>query len=548
MLVSKHYTQNFTFTSRDDIQTISDILQFIEKKASEFKASRKESILMCEEAIVKLLKYADFQNSKNITAEVSARKFMGNVNFTFRIPGSSFDFLKSLQVSIIPDTEELSPDVGDAINNILLQSFKSRLKYSHKNGFNYLRITALKSPYAALVNVLEAIALALITGLLLKNYASTELCQLISENVLDSIRSTLTNALKICAVPLVFFSLVTSISRFGDLGDMRRLGLRCMSYLFTAQTLSALIAVAVFFMLKPLFSSSAGILSELVQSGDAAEHSSILVEILSNLVPASFLSPFLDSNVLQLLLMGIMFGIAVKASGAANLLTIIDECSTVFTKLLLMVMKFIPLLVFCSITDTVLSSGFTVITRLAGLAVMVMLGYLAMSAIYCLAVSLSGCMSVSSLLRGSVSAMLTAASVLSGRAVILSNMEACENLGVLQKVYSISVPMALIFNKNGNCIMSLTSALFLAMMCGIEVSAVNVISFVIYALIIIMSASGFTAFLVIPAFLGVPMAAVELIIGITQILDIPGIALDSLGTVAPSVLIAGKENIRPAEI
>ena len=80
-------------------------------------------------------------------------------------------------------------------------------------------------------------------------------------------------------------------------------------------------------------------------------------------------------------------------------------------------------------------------------------------------------------------------------------------------------------------------------MCGIEVSALSVISLVVYAMLIIMSASGFTAFLVIPAYLGVPMSAVELVIGMSQIVDIPCIALDALGTTASSVLIAGKGNI-----
>ena len=221
----------------------------MEAKAAEFRTSRKESLrisMMCEESLVKLLEYVDFSSGEPVKAVVSARKFMGNVNFSLRIPGRSFDFLKSLQSNILPDSDELSPDADDAVNNILLQTFEDRIRYTHKNGRNYIRIAAIKSPYTALVSTLEAIALAVILGLLLKNYAPDEFCAVLSKNVLSPIRSTLMNALKVCAVPLVFFSLVTSISRFGNLGDMRRLGLRCMSYLFSAQVLSAVIALAVF--------------------------------------------------------------------------------------------------------------------------------------------------------------------------------------------------------------------------------------------------------------------------------------------------------------
>lgn len=495
---------------------------------------------------MKLLEYVDFSSGEPVKAVVSARKFMGNVNFSLRIPGRSFDFLKSLQSNILPDSDELSPDADDAVNNILLQTFEDRIRYTHKNGRNYIWIAAIKSPYTALVRTLEAIALAVILSLLLKNYAPDEFCAVLSKNVLSPIRSTLMNALKVCAVPLVFFSLVTSISRFGNLGDMRRIGLRCMSYLFSAQVLSAVIAVAVFFAFRPLFSSSAGVLSELVHSAGKTEHS-IFVELLNKLVPASFLQPFVDSDMLQLLLMGILFGIAVKAANAQNMRILIEESNAVFTKLMVMILKFVPVLVFCSIADTVLSSGFSIISKLAGIFVMSMLGFLAMDAVYCLAVSLSGCISVSHLLRGSAPAMLTAASVLSSRAVIPSNMEACEKISIPQEVYSISAPMASIFNRNGDCIKLLTNALFLAVMCRIEISASSVISLMVYAMLIIMSASGFTAFFVIPAYLGVPMEAIELAIGMSQIVDIPSIALDALGTAASSVLIAGKENILPAK-
>ena len=550
MLGLKAYTQTFTFTSQEDYSAISSILEFVEEKSAEFRTSRRESIrirMMCEESLVKLLEYVDFSTGDPVIAAMYAQKFMGNVDFWLRIPGKSFDLLNSLQSNVLPDSDKLSPYEDDAINNILLQTFEDRIRYIHRNGYNFIRVVAVKSPYASLLRTLEAIALAVIAALLLRNYAPSELCAVLSNSVLVPVRSILTNAMKVTAVPLVFFSLITSISRFGNLGDMRRVSLRCLSCFFSAQVLSAIITVTVFFMLRPLFSSSAGILAELVQSGSAVEHSNIFAELLKKLVPASILHPFLDSDMLQLLVMGILFGIAVKAADAKNLRTIIEGCDAVFTKLLLMIIKFVPLLVFCSIMDQVLSSGFTIIAKLAGLAVMAMVSLLVMGVFYCLAVGLSGRMSVSRLLHGSASAMLTAASVLSGKAVIPSNMEACEKIGVAQEVYSISAPMASIFNKNGECIIKMTTALFLALMCGIDLSASNVVSLMIYAIIIIMSASGFTAFLVIPAYLGVPMSAIELAIGITQILDIPSIALDSLGSVASSVLIADKRNILPAK-
>ena len=50
-----------------------------------------------------------------------------------------------------------------------------------------------------------------------------------------------------------------------------------------------------------------------------------------------------------------------------------------------------------------------------------------------------------------------------------------------------------------------------------------------------------TAMLVIPCSLGVPITAVQLVLGITALLDIAGVALDSIGASASAVIIAGKD-------
>ena len=82
------------------------------------------------------------------------------------------------------------------------------------------------------------------------------------------------------------------------------------------------------------------------------------------------------------------------------------------------------------------------------------------------------------------------------------------------------------------------SALFLALMCGIDVSAVGAVLLALQAVLIIVAASQMTAMLVVPAILSVPSAAVELVLGVTALLDIAGVALDSLGASASAVIIA----------
>ena len=137
--------------------------------------------------------------------------------------------------------------------------------------------------------------------------------------------------------------------------------------------------------------------------------------------------------------------------------------------------------------------------------------------------------------------MIASASILSSKAVIPQNMQASKKLCVPSEIYSMSIPMSSIFGKNSECISDITVSLFLAMLCGINVQFSQIISLSFYAIIILMSASGFVSFLAIPIYLGVPTAAMELVVGITQLIDIIGVTVNSLGSIASSLDIAGEK-------
>lgn len=538
--------QKFTFTSENDIEAISDTLNFIDTETEKFNTSKREAYkirMMFEESLLKLLEYSRFNNNEPVTAEVSASNIMGNVKFAIRIPGEHFDFLKSIQTNSAIDSDELSPEIGDAINGILLQQFADRLRYDHRNGINYIRIAALRSPYNALFGILAAILLAVLSGILMRIYASPETCSYVQKSFLEPVSSLIMNAMKMCTIPLVFFSVMLSTASFGSLADMKRTAMRCMACFFSVQTAAAVISVGVFFILKPAMMSAAGDLAGMVVPG-AEPNANFLTKIFKDLVPPSLLEPFLDNDVSQLLILGILFGLALRQADVKRLRNAFEEFNKLLIKALDIVLKFTPVIVFCSISLQVLDLGLEAVSNMAWLAVCITVCEITVMIAYCAAVRIISGMSVKRFTSSAFPAMITSASIMSTKAAIPTNMAACKKLGVPSNIYSISVPMSAIFNKQGDYVPCVVSALFLALMCGIEVSAWNVFLLAIQAIIIVIASSQMTAILVIPESLGVPSAAVQLILGITALMDIAGVALDSLGASASSVMIAGRENLR----
>ena len=533
--------KKFTLTPAENFPEIGQVMEFVDSEAMRLGLSRKETVkigLMTEETLTKLLEYTD--NTKAVTAEVSAKKFMGTVTFTLKIPGREADFMKDIQRQIPPELYDENADTSNAINDALLRSFQDNLRYTHRRGMNCIKILASRSPYTSLIQTVYAIILAVITGLLLKNYASPELCTVLNVNLLAPVRTVMMNGFKMCTIALVFFSLVNSISGFGNLSDMRKLGLKCMSRFFTYQVICAVIAVGVFYLFRPVMLSGFGVLSDMLASENAANPAqrNFVAEMLAHLLPANFLSPFLDNDVLQLLLMGILFGSAIRMTNAATLETLISEFYSVFGKVMHMIVNFVPVMIFCSITGQLLSSGTGSLLQLIWIVAAVFVGYIGVMMFYCMIVMFRCRMNLREFMSAAVPAMLTSASIDSVTASIPTNMEACKKLSVPSEVYSMSVPMAAIFNKNSDCIITITTSLCLALMCGINVPAMRILSLSVYAIIILSSASGFVGLITIPLFLGVPSGAVELLFGISTFIDMVGMFPETFGILASSLEIA----------
>ncbi len=60
--------------------------------------------------------------------------------------------------------------------------------------------------------------------------------------------------------------------------------------------------------------------------------SNFFVEFLSKIVPANFLTPFIESDMLQLLLLAVLFGAAIKIANAQTMKALMEEANNVFNQ------------------------------------------------------------------------------------------------------------------------------------------------------------------------------------------------------------------------
>ena len=182
-----------------------------------------------------------------------------------------------------------------------------------------------------LIQTSAALLLGVLCGLLMKFVFPDVLSDGLKTYLLDPIRIMFMNALKIVIGPVIFFSIVSCITQFKDLSELGRIGAKVMAVYMITTVISVLLAFGIFSVFKPGsfgFALSFGGNMEAV-SLDLNMDTSLLHMII-NIVPSNFLSPFLESDTLQIIFLAVLCGAAVGLIGehTATLQEFFDSCNS----------------------------------------------------------------------------------------------------------------------------------------------------------------------------------------------------------------------------
>ena len=535
-----------------EVSSISESLEFIEKELKKAGVSTRLAVraeITSEEMLLRLIENSTGEGS----IRIQVKRMLGDTVINMSVKGNEFD--------LYGGKKELSEDIDDedaqtVIRTFLLKANDSNLKYSHKDGVNSVRIMTGQSTVSSIKLTMGALALGILFGLILKFIMPEALCAGVCNYLLTPVSTVFMNALKIVIAPVVFFSIVTCISGFGDLSELGRIGARVMGmYLLTT-----VIAVVMSFFVTMLLSPGRFGAALAMQGGQAVDINTnvdtSLLNTIINIVPSNFIQPFLESDTLQLIFLAVVVGIAVGRIGEYTpvLSGIFEACNSLFLTVTSMIAKFIPAAVFCSIS--------LMLVNLGGSSFLTMLGYfctnvieiLIMMAIYGILVLVMARVNPAVFFRKIRQSMLTSFTLCSSSAAMPENLKTCtDKLGISPKVCNFSIPLGATINMDGTCISLVLTGLYLAKMYGVNVpgSALPALALTIILLSLGcpgVPGSGLVCLGIVLNQIGVPISAIGLVIAIDPVLDMFDTMSNTTGDIACATIVASKEGLLDRKI
>jgi len=272
-------------------------------------------------------------------------------------------------------------------------------------------------------------------------------------------------AVKMLIGPIIFSTIVIGIGGMRDLRKVGRVGLKALVYFEILTTLALLIGLLVVNWVQP----GAGIhasASDLAGTSSyaAAAEKLTLVGFLLNIIPTTFVGAFASGEILQVLLIAVLCGVAAaqlgeKAETAIHLLEVLFK---ILMRVVGIIMLFAPLAAFGAMAFTVGKYG---LESLASLAKLLLSVYLTMGAFIVLVLGavmrLVG-LSLWRYLRYIREEILLVIGTSSSEPALPGMLAKLERLGCARPIVGLVLPTGYSFNLDGTCIYLTMAAVFVA--------------------------------------------------------------------------------------
>ena len=415
---------------------------------------------------------------------------------------------------------------------------------------NRIHFTILRSPRAFLYQTMGAMVIGIIAGFILTMLGFGRLNAALDTYFLTPVKTMYINALKMIVAPVVFFSIASCIVQFSNLKELGRIGGRVILLYITTTIIAVVVGLMVFYVFKPGSAMSVG-----VDAGSAEAIASQTMDVsikdtIVSIVPSNFIQPFVESNMLQLIFLAVISGITAGLIGEYSdmVKSLFETFNELFLKITTLIIKFMPLAVFCSICSMILNMGISTILSVLGMLGTFLVGLLCMIVVYCLIIAIAGRINPLHFLKRYASSMLQVFSMGSSNAAIPVNMQACEKMGVDKKVYCLSLPLGATLNMDGTCVYMAVFTLALARVYGIQITESSLAAMVISIIVLSMGApgipgSGLICLSMLLTQVGVPVEAVGLVMGIDSFVGMFRSMSNCTGDVAISILVARLEKM-----
>lgn len=358
------------------------------------------------------------------------------------------------------------------------------------------------------------------------------------------------NLMFMIIVPLVFFSIASAIA---NMNEMKRLG-KIMGSIVLVFLLTAFVAAVLGLtgasIIHPIETADISAIKKVMTEAPVntkAEHVPFLSQLVNTFTVSDFNLLLSRSNMLQLIVFGLLFGISTalvgeKAKPVANFLS---AATAVVMKMVSIIMYYAPIGLSCYFAAVIGELGPQILegyARSFGLyLILTVIYYFGFFTLY--AFLAGGRDGVKIFWKNAITPSVTAIATCSSAACIPVNLKAVRKMGVPKDIAETIVPLGANTHKDGSVFGGVLKIVFLFALFGKDLTSffsilsVLAVAFLVGAVMGAIPGGGMIGEMLIISVYGFPPETLPIIAVISTIIDAPATLLNSTGNTVCALLV-----------
>ncbi len=519
-------------------ENLSDAQAEIEQRLSNLKIERKDILraqLLVEEIFLRMVNNADVEQA---SIQI-VKNFFGNVQIKMSATGAPYDPL--IEVFDFDEDDE------EYYRTLILKANRQKMSWLHEKNQNVVTINVQSETNFQMKLTLGGMFGGLLCGVFMKEFLSPETIKLFNDSLITPLNTMFLDALNLVIAPVIFFSVLCGVTGMGAGAGIGRAGSKLIGLYGSTSVIAAIVGL---FVAEKFFSGDVPQVGTIAVAQNTEAYEFSMTKFIVDIIPSNLVNPIADRNLLQVIFIAVFFGLALNALG--NKVKLLQDfanvCNEFFTKLVGMIVFFVPLIAFFAMMSLASDTDFTMILTMGKLVVGLLICCFAMLVVYAILIRFVGKISPLPFLKKIPSLWPIPFATSSSAVTMPFTMNFCtKKLGVAEKISSFSIPIGTTVNMNGGCFYLPIVVIMFLKMYDVEVDLNAII--IILTMTLSLSVAGpavpnasVIGILTITSTFGVPNDIAGLLFCIATVCERIVTCFNVTGDVAAAVTLARLEN------
>ncbi|MBR5595800.1 MAG: dicarboxylate/amino acid:cation symporter [Lachnospiraceae bacterium] len=361
--------------------------------------------------------------------------------------------------------------------------------------------------------------------------------------------------MQMLVVPLVFCSLVCGSMAIGDTKTLGKVGVKTILFYIATTAMAVSIALLTAYAIDP----GLGLDMDKIQVAEVSQAaaSPTIADTLLNIIPKNPVNAMANGDMLPIIVFALFVGVMLAKLGHKTdvVANFFSQFNDVMMEMTNTVMKLAPLGVFCLISRTFATVGFSAfLPMLKYMGCVVLALVIQCFGVYQILLFVFTRLNPFKFIKKFLPVMGFAFSTATSNATIPMSIDTLtKKMGVSKQISSFTIPLGATINMDGTSIMQGVAVVFIAQAFGIELTLGNLATVVLTATIASIGTAGvpsvgLVTLAMVLTSVGLPTEGIALIMGIDRILDMIRTAVNITGDAVCTTIVCHQEGSLDKEV